>query len=143
MAFEKPSPVTALTQELRFATTMTGGVSLAIWMAGVTREINLLAQASQWRRLGGTFPTNSQLTNESAASLRLYAQLIDLLDMVVDVDILSGTSAGGINAALLASSRVTDSPTHSALSSRMSTAAVCSPSPKPTWRGQTRRRRWH
>lgn len=175
---------------------------------------------------GGTFPTNSQLTNESAASLRLYAQLIDLLDMVVDVDILSGTSAGGINAALLASSRVTgsdlggirdlwldlgaltellrdprdkktpsllygderifaalakrlpklatgpfppttfpeaartpsttlyitttllagkqaDSPTHSALSSRMSTAAVCSPSPKPTWRGQTRRRRWH
>ncbi|ESK73386.1 hypothetical protein O216_18785 [Mycobacterium tuberculosis variant bovis 04-303] len=30
MAFEKPSPVTALTQELRFATTMTGGVSLAI-----------------------------------------------------------------------------------------------------------------
>lgn len=109
MAFEKPSPVTALTQELRFATTMTGGVSLAIWMAGVTREINLLAQASQWRRLGGTFPTNSQLTNESAASLRLYAQLIDLLDMVVDVDILSGTSAGGINAALLASSRVTGS----------------------------------
>lgn len=58
---------------------------------------------------GGTFPTNSQLTNESAASLRLYAQLIDLLDMVVDVDILSGTSAGGINAALLASSRVTGS----------------------------------
>ncbi|CNN08802.1 transmembrane protein [Mycobacterium tuberculosis] len=109
LAFEKPSPVTALTQELRFATTMTGGVSLAIWMAGVTREINLLAQASQWRRLGGTFPTNSQLTNESAASLRLYAQLIDLLDMVVDVDILSGTSAGGINAALLASSRVTGS----------------------------------
>lgn len=69
MAFEKPSPVTALTQELRFATTMTGGVSLAIWMAGVTREINLLAQASQWRRLGGTFPTNSQLTNDEPAEL--------------------------------------------------------------------------
>ncbi|OSC42131.1 patatin-like protein [Mycobacterium decipiens] len=109
MAFEKPAPVTELTQEVRFATTMTGGVSLAIWMAGVTREINLLTQASQWRRLGGTFPTSSQLTNESAASLRRYAQLIDLLDLVVDVDILSGTSAGGINAALLASSRVTGS----------------------------------
>ena len=27
-----------------------GRVSLAIWMAGVAREINLLAQASQWRR---------------------------------------------------------------------------------------------
>jgi patatin-related protein len=109
MTFDRPSPVTELTQELRLATTMTGGVSLAIWMAGVAREINLLAQASQWRRLGGTFPTQSRLSRASAASLRLYAELIDLLDMVVDVDILSGTSAGGINAALLASSRVTGS----------------------------------
>jgi patatin-related protein len=109
MAFETPSAVTGSTQELRLATTMTGGVSLAVWMAGVAREINLLAQASQWRRLGGTFPTECRLSKESAASLRLYAELIDLLDMVVDVDILSGTSAGGINAALLAWSRLTGS----------------------------------
>lgn len=106
MTFDEPSPVTELTQELRLATTMTGGVSLAIWMAGVAREINLLAQASQWRREGGPFPADSRLGKESTASLRLYASLIDLLDMVVDVDIMSGTSAGGINAALLASSRV-------------------------------------
>ena len=59
MTFDRPSPVTELTQELRFATTMTGGVSLAIWMGGVAREINLLSQASQWRRAGGTFPTHS------------------------------------------------------------------------------------
>ncbi|MGB9302694.1 MAG: patatin-like protein, partial [Mycobacterium sp.] len=109
MPFDEPSRPTELTQELRLATTMTGGVSLAIWMAGVAREINLLAQASEWRRLGGTFPTRRVLTNSSAASLKLYAELIDLLDMIVDVDILSGTSAGGINAALLASSRVTGS----------------------------------
>jgi hypothetical protein len=50
---------TESTQELRLATTMTGGVSLAIWMAGVAREINLLVQASQWRRAGGSFPTQS------------------------------------------------------------------------------------
>lgn len=106
MEFDKPSPVTELTQELRLATTMTGGVSLAIWMAGVTREMNLLAQASQWRREGGSFPADSRLSTQAAASLRLYAGLIDLLDMIVDVDILSGTSAGGINAALLASSRI-------------------------------------
>ena len=107
MAFDEPSQVTELTQELRLATTMTGGVSLAIWMAGVSREINLLSQASQWRRAGGPFPVDSQLSQESAASLKLYAQLIDLLDIIVDVDTLSGTSAGGIDAALLASSRVT------------------------------------
>jgi patatin-related protein len=109
MAFNSPSPVTRLTQELRLATTLTGGVSLAIWMAGVTREINLLAQASQWRRVGGTYPPGRQLSAESAACLKLYAELIDLLDLAVEVDILSGTSAGGINAALLASSRVTGS----------------------------------
>ncbi len=107
MTFDRPSPVTEVTQSLRLATTMTGGVSLAIWMAGVAREINLLSQASQWRRVGGTFPTSSNLTKDSAAGLKLYAELIDLLDMVVDVDVLSGTSAGGINAALLAWSRVT------------------------------------
>jgi patatin-related protein len=107
MVFDRPSSVNQLTQELRLATTFTGGVSLAIWMAGVTREINLLAQASQWRRMDRPFPPDTTLSAESASCLKLYAELIDLLDLVVDVDILSGTSAGGINAALLASSRVT------------------------------------
>jgi patatin-related protein len=105
MKSENPSDLPESTQEVRFATTMTGGVSLAIWMAGVAREINLLGQASQWRRAGGT-PDGSGLSESSKASLKLYKALIDLLDIVVDVDILSGTSAGGINAALLALSRV-------------------------------------
>src|SRR5947209_6039409 len=108
MTFDTTTAVTELTQELRLATTMTGGVSLAIWMAGVAREINLVTQASQWRREDRSFPDRCPpLSEASAASLELYAELLDLLDMIVDVDILSGTSAGGINAALLASSRVT------------------------------------
>src|SRR5262249_7537641 len=65
MAFENPSPVTASTLELRLATKMTGGVSLAIWMPVVVREINLPARASQWRGARGTFSTHSRLTNES------------------------------------------------------------------------------
>jgi hypothetical protein len=87
MAFKNPSPVRESTLELRLTTTMTGGVSLA-------------------RSPRGTFSTPSRFTNESAASLKPHAELID---MVVDVDILSGTRARGINAALLASSRVTRS----------------------------------
>jgi patatin-related protein len=106
MATQQSLDITPMTQEVRLATTMTGGVSLAIWMAGVAREINLLAQASQWRRVGGDFPPDSTLPPPAEKSLKLYRKLIDLLDIVVDVDILSGTSAGGINAALLASSRV-------------------------------------
>jgi patatin-related protein len=106
MEIEEPSKPTELTQEVRLATTMTGGVSLAIWMAGVTREINLLAQASQWRRMGGDIPDDSKLSDNEKASLKLYRALIDLLNIVADVDVLTGTSAGGINAALLALSRV-------------------------------------
>jgi hypothetical protein len=105
MAFKNPSPVTESTLELRLTTTMTGGVSLAMWMAVAAREINLLAQASQWRSPRGTFSTHGRL-RESAASLKPYAELID---MVIDVDILSGTGARGINAAALTSSRVTRS----------------------------------
>jgi patatin-related protein len=106
MEIEDPPKVTELTQEVRLATTMTGGVSLAVWMAGVTREINLLAQASQWRRTGGVIPDGNGLSENEKASLKLYRALIDLLDIVADVDVLTGTSAGGINAALLALSRV-------------------------------------
>jgi patatin-related protein len=105
MAVNESSEVTPMTQELRLATTLTGGVSLAIWMAGVAREINLLAQASQWRRVGGNFPSGT-VSASAEESLKLYRRLLDLLDMVVDVDVLSGTSAGGINGALLAWSRV-------------------------------------
>lgn len=109
MAFDGGTRVSARTQELRIATTMTGGVSLAVWMGGVAREINLLAQASRWRRVGGPMPAHNRLSEPATASLELYARLLDLLDMVVEVDVLSGTSAGGINASLLASSRVTGS----------------------------------
>lgn len=34
--------VTLATQKLRLAVAMSGGVSLAVWMGGVAREINLL-----------------------------------------------------------------------------------------------------
>ena len=35
---------------MRFAVAMSGGVSLAVWMGGVAREINLLQQASRSRQ---------------------------------------------------------------------------------------------
>jgi patatin-related protein len=101
------------TEEVRIATTMTGGVSLAIWMGGVAREIDLLMQASQFRRAlqGGEpdhrTPEPGEIANSAAAQEReLYSRLLEFLDIVVEVDILSGTSAGGINAIMLAYARV-------------------------------------
>ena len=103
----RQTPITLATEEVRMATTMTGGVSLAIWMGGVAREIDLLRQASQWRRRLGSSPgagaqPRGALSSANFADRNCYARLLEVLDAVVEVDVLSGTSAGGINAVLLA-----------------------------------------
>ena len=82
-------------QELRLAITMSGGVSLAVWMGGVARELNLLAEASSRRpAVPGEQPGDT-------AARGLYRKLLDLMQVTVSIDVLAGTSAGGINAALL------------------------------------------
>ena len=107
--------VSAGTQDLRFAAAMTGGVSLAIWMGGVARELNLLEQASRVRESMTTLdalPTvdpetvvDGQPIPPASVNRALYLRLLELLDLTVNTDILSGTSAGGINAALLGFTR--------------------------------------
>ncbi len=99
-------PVSLATQKLRLAVTMSGGVSLAVWMGGVAREINLLTQASDLRRRGPDEVAVPALAGPSAGDLALrvrdlYGQLLDLVDITASVDVLSGTSAGGVNAAIL------------------------------------------
>jgi patatin-related protein len=112
-------PVSDMTQDLRLAVAMSGGVSLAVWMGGVAREVNLLQQASNRRSEDKDLVLLAQTAgaDESAPSddkrsgprlpdrdspcRELYLGLLRLLDMTVTVDVLSGTSAGGINAALL------------------------------------------
>ena len=76
---------------------MTGGVSLCIWMGGVARELNLLLHSGN---------------NASELAKRVqgcYQRLLDLLSADVSVDVLSGTSAGGINAAILGLANVHNS----------------------------------
>ncbi|MEV6106123.1 patatin-like protein [Streptomyces sp. NPDC051940] len=95
------------TAELRLAVAFTGGVSLAVWMGGVSREMNLLVSAAAEKR-GGRVPAGP---TESARRVReCYRKLLRVLDLDVSVDVLSGTSAGGINAACLglATARGTD-----------------------------------
>jgi patatin-related protein len=86
---------------------MTGGVSLSIWMGGVARELNLLQQAS-WSRTATIDKAARPLRDLPAADRnceQLYLKLLNLVDVTVAIDILSGTSAGGINAALLGLAR--------------------------------------
>jgi patatin-related protein len=83
--------------ELRLAVTFTGGVSLAVWMGGMAREINLLLAASRIRRGESVADTTEQGRRVRAG----YGALLDLLNLDCSMDVLSGTSAGGINAVIL------------------------------------------
>ena len=83
--------------ELRLAVTFTGGVSLAVWMGGMAREMNLLLAASRLRR-GEPVADTSELGRRVRDG---YGALLDLLNLDCSMDVLSGTSAGGINAAIL------------------------------------------
>ncbi|MEC3979928.1 patatin-like protein [Amycolatopsis sp. H20-H5] len=70
-------------QEIRLAMTMVGGSSLAVWMGGIATE------------------TSNLLHESRAADGTAYRKLLDLLNATVSIDVLTGTSAGGINAACL------------------------------------------
>jgi predicted acylesterase/phospholipase RssA len=95
-ALDDGQPAAPLPQ-LRLAVAFTGGVSLAVWMGGMAREMNLLLAASRIRR-GETVAD----TTESGRRVRDgYAALLDVLGVDVSMDVLSGTSAGGINAVIL------------------------------------------
>lgn len=74
---------TASPEEIRLAVVLNGGVSLAVWMGGVALELDRLA-----RRQG------------------VYAPLLRLAGCTARVDVIAGTSAGGINGAALALAQV-------------------------------------
>jgi patatin-related protein len=89
-------------KELRIALVCYGGVSLAVYMHGITKEIWRLAKASQATH------SSDPHEAEAAASASIYATLLTRIaeqadtDIRIVVDILAGASAGGINAVFLA-----------------------------------------
>lgn len=102
-ALDNPRPPCHLThmreKELRLALVCYGGISLAVYMHGITKEIWKLARASR------SFMDGAESDSGSQAVYR------DLLAMVEDeagvrmrvfTDIIAGASAGGINGIFLA-----------------------------------------
>jgi patatin-related protein len=87
------------TKELRLALVCYGGVSLAVYMHGLTKEVWKLTRASMRRHSpdAGLPPARD--------SEIVYQALLDAipgLDLRVICDIVAGASAGGINGVLLA-----------------------------------------
>src|SRR5215212_9032655 len=79
------------TEEQRIALVLNGGVSLAVWMAGVVNEINALVRVSHGEstRYGGSGAVWSRVLEQSGKEC-------------IRVDLIAGTSAGGLNGAFLA-----------------------------------------
>ena len=89
-------------QELRVALVLNGGVSLAVWMGGVTHEIDLLRRAS--RVACGVQEYDP--AEVAAYDRPVFEAWVDLCRRShvgrVVVDVIAGTSAGGLNGTLLA-----------------------------------------
>src|SRR5207247_7542911 len=117
------------TQEIRFAVVMYGGVSLAVYINGVAQELLNLVRATAPSAALADEPDTARFSEPELAQLgsaRIYRKLGQLLgrDGVTPplatvrpedpirtrfvVDILSGSSAGGINAVYLAKALAND-----------------------------------
>src|SRR5215204_5757263 len=124
---EQP-PKTSFTQEIRFAVVMYGGISLAIYMNGIAQELRKMVRATAPSK---DDPQHAALadgdlgSNDTEAVYRELGRMLswgapakERAEIVADeplrtrfvVDILSGSSAGGINAVYLAKALANDQP---------------------------------
>ena len=101
-------------KELRIALVCFGGISLAIYMHGVTKEILKLVRASsalhaiadRSRRAKAAFFSGDDRSDPEYDTEGVYFELLreigHSIELRVVVDIIAGASAGGINGTLLA-----------------------------------------
>ncbi|MCH8134655.1 MAG: patatin-like protein [Proteobacteria bacterium] len=109
-------------RELRLAVVLYGGVSLAVYMHGITKEIQKLVRASKIlhglqksHRAGITYeeaiaPQSNRETDTEHHYFELLQAIGDCIDLRVLVDVVAGASAGGINAIMLSRSLAHDLP---------------------------------
>jgi patatin-related protein len=88
-------------KQLRLGLVCYGGSSLCIYMHGLTKELHRLVRASSVRAQGGAASGASEAVYQRLLD-RLQAERTDGLDLRVVVDVIAGTSAGGINGIFLA-----------------------------------------
>jgi patatin-related protein len=110
-------------KELRIALVCFGGVSLAVYMHGISKEILKLVRASsalfditdRTARARATFFDSVDKRGTEYDTEAVYFELLREIGRVVDlrviVDIIAGASAGGINGTMLARALSHDLPT--------------------------------
>ena len=99
----------ATTEEVRVAMALNGGVSLAVWMGGCAVELDAARRAHlgeedlRVARLDPKSPDKAPvLAAEKPGDRRtIYHAMCEAFDRQLVIDLMSGSSAGGINGALL------------------------------------------
>lgn len=86
---------TTLRKEVRLALVLNGGVSLAVWMGGVVHELDLLRRASKGE-------SEDTVSRDDIPAFRLWKRIAESQNKRILVDVIAGTSAGGLNGTLLA-----------------------------------------
>jgi patatin-related protein len=110
-------------KELRIALVFFGGVSLAVYIHGVSKEILKLVRASRTLHLAANDAASAAVRAEAGRddpadpeydTEEVWAELLQALgrtaDLRVIVDVVAGASAGGINGVLLARALAHDLP---------------------------------
>jgi patatin-related protein len=109
-------------KELRLALVCFGGISLAIYMHGISKEILKLVRASaalhaipdRARRAGASFFDSADPSDPEYCTEPVYFELLreigQRIELRVIVDIIAGASAGGINGTMLARALAHDLP---------------------------------
>src|SRR5579863_3547225 len=110
-------------KELRLALVCFGGISLAVYIHGVSKEILKLVRASsalhdirdRTARSHATFAERPEARRGAYDTESIYFELLREIGRKVDlrviVDIIAGASAGGINGTMLARALAHDLPT--------------------------------
>ena len=94
----------SLTKEIRFAVVMYGGISLAVYINGVAIELLNLVRATS----SGRQPQDRPGTSEVYKAIAQTLAETEGFAMRFVVDIIAGTSAGGINGIFLAKALAND-----------------------------------
>lgn len=84
-----------LAEEVRVAMALNGGVSLAVWMGGSASELDCARRAHL---------APEPMDGDGVPTRRVYHALCKAFRRVLVIDLMSGSSAGGINGALLGAS---------------------------------------
>lgn len=94
--------------QIRLGLVLYSGISLAVYMNGMAQELLALVRASHARRMAETEPNSSFVREQEATNP--YYRLLAAAGADVVIDVIAGTSAGGLNGLILAKALAAGAP---------------------------------